>query len=801
MADVVLSGQCGICNKPLRNTLARVGRLVKDIAEPLRKAVGAVGQSVVCDGCLRDKQPIPRDMGAEWARTAWAARKPSRTPLCARDGWDCPLQRLETMRKGGHTETLKPFNGSKYFLVKYNIAPYVNMNSCLCKRCYDEFYREGLAQSAPVTPASPRTPSTPSTSKRRRAAVTDKDIVDSLRGLPFGVLDRIYAWVAHRRPDLKQVDLAEHLEIEDPDGGTFKRTLEALRNGAELLDTFQQYDRGPGVQDDSVNDLVVDYLTLNSTPANTGRLLLRFPGEQHRYLSDNFRNIHRGFLAAHPDTPMSYGKFWNIRHNYAPYIVKAKDTSHAGCEYCNNVRFRLDSLRRNRNSLNCSCPPVPPYDYDLPKNLLCGTQDGDSWWNLVHCVTGHCTGQSESKCGLRASVPVCQHEASSPDLVPWRQWAARMVGPYNTWVVEPQQPLTATALWESTFTYVDKKCVGLKSWLRHIVTSRLQHVGRREILRKLRDSDAFIGFDWSRQYEFFQAHMIGKSSFTTRKANIFVAYAAQRTTKSNLILDDDEDWLVEQMEQLILDDDDVSGVDDDDEDVSIGYTIYFFVSDPTENKVKSNAGIAHQALERVFAHLQVGAPGGTSRVFLTSDGEFRHRGNLAWFGDVAMRLGVDFFWGVYGSGHGKDLYDGEGGVFKCFARRFAKDNATRDHCPITTPAELVSYGRDHLSIPVRARGKRHVTRRHFFLVEGTIPQAKDGVPVKGSSMLYAFRVRGSQGSAEVEAREVTCYCETCLCFGNCQRPGGLWKKINAAYEPECEQGSAEESEEEENDEE
>jgi len=286
--------------------------------------------------------------------------------------------------------------------------------------------------------------------------------------------------------------------------------------------------------------------------------------------------------------------------------------------------------------------------------------------------------------------------------------------------------------------------------------------------------------------------MIGKAAFSSRKANIFVAYCAQRTTKSNLVLDD-EDWLVDHMNTLILDDD-----PDDDEYVDIRYETYFFVSDPTENHVKSNAGLVHNHLERIFERIQVGQTGGTKRVFLQCDGEFRNRKHLAWFGDVAKRLQSDFFWGVYASGHGKDLYDGEGGVFKCSARQFVLKTATRDNNPINTPADLVTYGNDHLSKPNRSPGKRQVTKRHFFYVDGEVPKAKDGVPVKGSSALYAFRARGSEGSAEVQARLFTCYCELCLSFGNCQRPGGLWNKICAMYaggKDERDQETAEEEEE------
>jgi hypothetical protein len=392
----------------------------------------------------------------------------------------------------------------------------------------------------------------------------------------------------------------------------------------------------------------------------------------------------------------------------------------------------------------------------------------------------------ERDCGLRACFPICPHERDADHLVEWSAWTP-VPGPYALWKVVPRDPLTAAALWERAFSYADKQCVAGKSWLRHIVTSRVQHDFRRHVLRKLNTSDAFVGFDWSRQFEFLQPYMITKSSFTSEKANILVVYVAQRNDDvddlvddvQRLVLDDDSatsnddvDDLVDDVQRLVLDDD-----SDGDEDAHFDYQVYFFISDPTENSPKKNAGIAQEALEKVFALLRVGKPGGTRRVFLGSDGEFRTRKNFAWFGDVAHKHRADFFWSFYCSGHGKDIYDGEGGVFKNAARRFVKRKATRDFNPISSLADLVSFGREHMAYPQRG----NVARRHFFLQEGKVSDAKDGVRVEGSSKMYAFRCQGSKGSATVEARGFSCPCNICLRFGDCRRPGGPWETTVAAF--------------------
>ena len=165
---------------------------------------------------------------------------------------------------------------------------------------------------------------------------------------------------------------------------------------------------------------------------------------------------------------------------------------------------------------------------------------------------------------------------------------------------------------------------------------------------------------------------------------------------------------------------------------------------------------------------------------MVCDGEFRNRNYFAWFGDVAKRLRADFFWSFYCAGHGKDVYDGEGGIFKIAARRFVKMKATRDFNPITSLTDLVDFGRAHMSQPhTRKDGK--VTERRFFLQEGEVPAAKKGVKVKGSSKMYAFRCQGSKGTATVEAREFSCPCNICLHFGDCKRPGGPWETIDAAF--------------------
>lgn len=106
----------------------RFGRSVISLEVALQQTVK--GCKVVCDDCLLNKQPLPR------TDTAWARRRKDRVPLCARNGWCCPLQARESDAR--HTENLKPDGLSEYLRAKVGIPPYAGINS-VCKSCHKEF--------------------------------------------------------------------------------------------------------------------------------------------------------------------------------------------------------------------------------------------------------------------------------------------------------------------------------------------------------------------------------------------------------------------------------------------------------------------------------------------------------------------------------------------------------------------------------------------------------------------------------------------------------------------------------------
>jgi len=278
--------------------------------------------------------------------------------------------------------------------------------------------------------------------------------------------------------------------------------------------------------------------------------------------------------------------------------------------------------------------------------------------------------------------------------------------------------------------------------------------------------DVLVGCDFSKQFEFYSPFVITKGTYMSTKANIFVAYTVQRTG-ANQVLDDDI---------TILDD------DDSEEDTRVEIQTFFFISTSNENNPKKNPGIVHDALQKVFDHLNFGRPGGPRSVFLVSDGEYRNRHHFAWLGKQAVERKGDLWWSFYVAGHGKGLYDSEGGVLKTWARAYVKQHSTPEFNPINDIHDLIKHARDNLANPKGRAGKPPtVVKRHFFHQEGIIEQAKNGVQVAGSNMLYAYRARGSRDSL-VEAREFSCFCDICLTFGmNCTRPGGPWKKTGAGY--------------------
>jgi hypothetical protein len=756
-----VTGTCGLCGKPTKRNQKEFGRCVASLEEPLRKAVE--GYDVVCDGCLRKKQPLRR------TDKQWARELRDRAPLCARNGWRCPLQDHETkVGKKKHTETLKPDGLNEYYREKMGIREYAAVNS-VCKLCYDQFSNSKMPVAVPKTPSAATTPQ-PSTGKsslkrkqEQREQVTEKDLVEALVTCPDFVRNRVAALISHVGRDLNASQLRELLCVSKC--GTYNRAARALAEGADPEDIFQVVRRGRGLQVEEVNKLVVSFLRENSVEANTGCVRKR-DGEQHRYLQDTLRTLLCVFRSTHPSITMSLGRFANVRKEHAGFIKFAADqkSPHAGCLYCNNFRFRLDALRRKRQRLRQSVegfPKVkdfPTYSGNVFKDFLC-VRDGQPYWAYIPCVLGTC-----KDCGFAMRTALCQREKRDKIKLKYFAWEREPDG-YRVWHVAEQEEVTAKELWTTTQVYCDKKCPGGKSWLRHVLTARVPHEARRELLGKLAPTDAFVGVDYSSQFEFTNPFTIPQATHVAKKAHILVVYVAQPESRTNRILEDDEDEddvaaLIDRMEGLIIDDD-VS----DEGTTHVKYETFFFVSE------SKSRGHLQYGLKKVLDYLNVGNPGGTERVFLQSDGEFRNRYNLWWLGSEAQDRMVDTFWSFYGANHGKDLYDSEGGVFKCAARAHVMRKGNREHNPISDIKDLVDFGKRELADP---DGK--VQRRHFFEVDDSeVVQPPEAEQVKGSRSLYAYRVRGSTGSNLVEARPFACYCDGCIRFAECHRPGGPWR--------------------------
>jgi len=461
--------------------------------------------------------------------------------------------------------------------------------------------------------------------------------VGALRCFPHTVLTRIAATITHFDPTLRPTDVCNLLEL-PPFTKTYRRAAQVLDDGEDAMEVFQKKGRGVGLHREDIVSSVVAFFVENSIPANTGRFTKPRPkgGQEcevqpHRVLQDTLTNLWQSYRELHGH--ISFGRFAQIRRMHTRHIrlVHQNSPSHSGCRYCMDFRFLLDALARSRSRVNCSCPPFPRYDSDIAKFLLC-ERGRDPWWSFIPCVVGEC-----KSCGFKARCNLCLEEKSDNTLIEWSAWAeveTEGAKKYTVWEVTDQKPVTATVLFDKAKYFCDVMCVGGKSWLRHLVTARVQHEARRELLSGLKNSDVYVGVDWSRQYEFSEPFVIAQSSFSSRKANILVIYTARLASRSFAVLEDyDEDEDCGDSEQL--------------RDSNIEYETFFFVS-----TAKSD-GLLHHGLNAVLKAVKFGIrDGGTHRVFLQSDGEFRNRHNFAWLGMTAKKNTADMFWSFYAANHG-----------------------------------------------------------------------------------------------------------------------------------------------------
>jgi hypothetical protein len=784
-APALSSGCCSICKTSFSRKKSMFGREVCELERPLRDCLPPGTRGFVCDTCLLKVQPIQRE------DTAWARQRPGRVMLCSVSGWHCEAQlKKETREK--YTDPIRtvPESLSVYKRRELDIADYAK--PVLCKRC-DLFCRivRGITPSTPPKTPKASPAATPPSSKRRRVESDADHVRDALRCFPSGLQYKIAAVAEALAPGVTATSFARALDMDgDPwDSGTLRRAQQLLNEGAEPEDIFKLRVRGPGKNKDEVRRIVVDFLQFMSVPENTGRRPARCPGEVYRVLEDPLvRVLLPEFRKAHPDVPMSVGRFIHIRKKHAPYVHKRQDTPHAGCRWCNDMRFRVDALRRHHQELACGCPsPLPLFHADnLARELLC-PKDNDTWWALTPCVLGSCRS-----CGLRFKA-LCSHQKAARKPVEWSKWVQEEQDGYNVWSVSQQTPLRATKFWKNTQVYCDQKCVRSSGWLRHLVTARTMHEARRELMRKLRPGDALIGLDFARQFEFYNSYIIPNNAFSKAQATILVVYVVRRADRSNLPLGDDatDDQTEESSEEGEGDEEE----EDDGDLPTLNVETHFFVTASNMNNAKTNPGLVHEGLKKVFEAINLGKVGGTRRVFLFSDGEFKQRAHFAWLGKTASEKKVDACWSFYACNHGKDLYDKEGGVFKNSARQHVRDKGTREKNPIKSIDDLVHFGNTHLARPSGTL----VRRRHFHKLGKVIPKPGDADQVKGSAKLFSYRVRGSKGSSTVEAREFACFCDDCLEWLPCKRPSGTWRDTVAAYSSQHSSDSDESDESDESD--
>jgi len=583
----------------------------------------------------------------------------------------------------------------------------------------------------------------PPTTKRRRVEATPQLLFEALMQLPRHARSRVAALAASS--DLPVAARSWSRLLDTGAIRTVQRTLGRVEEDPLVQNLFARPGRGQGADRHEVIATVVGFFTAVSVPGNTGRVLKRFPGAQIRFLEDPIvRVLFPAFCNQYPDLPMGAARFAAIRQKHCPFIRHRGKTPHAGCRYCDDMNLRMRALQSSRAKLACQCS-TPAYDGLLAKKFLCPREHNDPWWMYIPCVTGECT-----KCGFDnyPETKLCSLEETSRAKVEFKAWEATVQNEQLVWKLVPQASLLPTDFWKDNRDFCDRACRKIgHGWLRHVITARVQHEARRELLSKLPSNEVVVGFDFARQYEFYYSNVIANQSFSVSKATILVAYVARK---------------------------DVNG--------KVYYETFFFITAASDNNPKKNPALVHHCLGIVFTHLKVGRQ--MKYVHMFSDGEFKQKAHFAWLGKVAKERKVGMTWNFYAVSHGKDLYDGEGGVLKCSARQHVAEKGTKENNPISTIEELVDFGRRHLAEPKHLakpsrRDDPHIRHRHFYHVKEKVAMPGEAMQFAGSKAYFAYR---TDESGRVQARHFACYCDACLTrTGTCTRPVSPWKDTNTGY--------------------
>ena len=439
-------------------------------------------------------------------------------------------------------------------------------------------------------------------------------------------------------------------------------------------------------------------------------------GTSQHVLHRSLKETYKTFIDSSNAT-ISTSKFCELRPKHILTPTKAK-LYQCLCEYCANVDLKLKAINTVSASVGVKCGDLIDR-YHASDKTICKQTGLDP---MISCIDRKC-----GKCGTSLLMqyldPLLQNCSSK--MTTWQRWGQTCYGPEN------KKRVTILRHTGSIKMLVDELLQEMTTFSRHLFNAKWQQLQFYKCIRTPLQDEVITVMDFAENYQCLLQQEVQSAHWYQMQVTLhpIIAYYKCNSTTCT--------------------------------DTS---TVREAIDVITSDKVHDTHAVAH-FMSKAVQHLKEDRKLKLQKLVQFSDGCSAQYKSRTTFTDISFGtedLNIPVVQRHYfGSRHGKNPCDGEGGVVKCSVSRAVK---SKPDIIVNDSHSLYQYCKEHMTRDATKDGKCCHSRRWFIYVkDGDInrnrPDRTKVATLPGTRKLHAVQ---GVGPYKVQSRQLSCFCNACV---------------------------------------
>ncbi|KAJ8050612.1 hypothetical protein HOLleu_03877 [Holothuria leucospilota] len=435
--------------------------------------------------------------------------------------------------------------------------------------------------------------------------------------------------------------------------------------------------------------------------------------EPKRVLHQSLTKTYQSYMKETP-SPVSRAKFAQLRPVYVVPHTKAK-LYQCLCEYCANVDLKLKSLNHTAAGHKVKYSLLDRYH--ASDKTVCQYEGN---FPIRACLDRDCANCGTSKLEeyLQPLLSTCKTKE-----VPWQRWGQ------TTYGQEGKKRVTLQRQRGKLHVLVDELLKEMTGFLHHLFEARWQQMQFNKVIKEPGEKEVIMVMDFAENYQCLMQQEVQSAHWYQAQVTLHPVIAYYKCEEESC----ENAGPVRECMDII-----------------------------SEDMTHDSHAVAH-FVKKAVHHLKERSVPMQKLIQFTDGCSGQYKAKTS-FTDISFSnqdLNIQLVERHYfGSRHGKNPCDGEGGVVKNAVSRAVK---TQSDVIITDAKTLFEYCKDHLSKPATWDGKCCHSRRSFIFVGGgdiirNRPSRTDVRTLPGTRKLHAVR---GVAPYEVQIRQISCFCCPC----------------------------------------